>query len=216
MITYELGDGVTIDHEVRGLDLALTDANAAITLTDPTGAPTTPGVTHVSLGYYRVPTFEPTKLGTWTYVWRVTGPVTDVAYGAFRVVDGTLAPAGSYAARSDLAGVIPSIPDNVDQLLVRASREVTRALIAAVYDPTDPVIIQALRDATVEQVAGSLAGGDKTGLGASSTPAGFTIGRITVQKPAGSTDVPRTGGLVDQAFAVLQAAGLTGHAPWTF
>jgi hypothetical protein len=117
----------------------------------------------------------------------------------------------AYATVADLPAPIPA---NAQQLLDRASREIDRALLTAVYDPTDPVVVQALKDATLEQVAGTLASGDKTGLGVTNAPQSFTIGKIAVQKTAAAS-ASRTGALVDQAFAILQAAGLTGHGPWT-
>jgi hypothetical protein len=126
----------------------------------------------------------------------------------------TTPPAGAYAAQADLVGVVNPIPATADLLLVRASRAIDRALLTAVYDRTDPVMIAALKAATVEQLAGTLAGGDKQGLGvATAPPQSFTIGRLAVQKPAAATSAPTTGGIVDQAWSILQAAGLTGHAP---
>lgn len=123
-------------------------------------------------------------------------------------------PPGAYAAQADLKGVVDPIPANADQLLVRASRAIDRALLTAIYDPTDPHVILALRQATVEQLLGGLQDGDRTGLGGTSTPPSFTLGRLSVQGAGGTASVvTRTGGLVDQAWAILQAAGLTGHAP---
>jgi hypothetical protein len=118
----------------------------------------------------------------------------------------------AYATVEELTDHLGSTPTNAAQLLVRASRDVDRALLASVYDDTDTAVTDALRDATLEQVAGTLAGGDTGGLGSTNTPSSFTIGRLAVQGAAATT-VPRTGQLVDQAYAILQAAGLTGHAP---
>jgi hypothetical protein len=116
----------------------------------------------------------------------------------------------AYATVSDL-GDPP--PGNAQQLLERASRAIDRALLTARYDPTDPAVVAVLKAATVEQVWGILAGGDKTGLGISGTPQNFTLGRLSVQRGPGLAAAPTTAGLVDQAFLVLQAAGLTGQAP---
>lgn len=123
----------------------------------------------------------------------------------------TTPPAGAYAAQADLDGVIDPIPANADQLLVRASRAIDRALLTSRYDPEDAAVIAALRAATVEQVAGTLAGGDRGGLGVTSTPASFAIGRINVTGASSGSTAPTTGGLVDQAWSILQSAGLTGH-----
>ncbi|MET0492915.1 MAG: hypothetical protein ABW000_07255 [Actinoplanes sp.] len=120
----------------------------------------------------------------------------------------------SYATPADLNGVVTPVPANAELLIARASRDIDRALLSAVYDPSDPDVIEALRLATVEQVAGTLDSGDKNGLGVAPAPKSFTIGRLSVQH-ANSTppQARRTGRLVDQAFTVLQTAGLTGHAP---
>lgn len=109
-------------------------------------------------------------------------------------------------------------PANAGLLLTRASRDVDRALICSVYDPTDPDVQAALRDATIEQVAGYLDSGDLTGTGAAPPTSGFTIGRISVQRGGGGSSgsgqqATRIQGLWPQAWAVLQQAGLTGHGP---
>lgn len=116
-----------------------------------------------------------------------------------------------HAVPEDLSRILDSIPANAELLIARASRDVDRVLLCSIYDASDPAVIKALREATIEQVAGTLAGGDQHGFGIASTPQSFTIGKISVQGAAGGQP-PRTGGLVDQAYAVLQAAGLTGHA----
>ena len=118
-----------------------------------------------------------------------------------------------YATPEDLNGVISPVPDNAALLILRASRAVDRALLTAVYDPDDSAVQEALKQATVEQVAGTQAGGDRTGLGVVQAPQAFTIGRLNVQRGSAPHQAPTTGGLVDQAWAVLQAAGLTGHPP---
>jgi hypothetical protein len=122
---------------------------------------------------------------------------------------------GAYANLTDLDDHLGSTPANATQLLIRASRAVDRALLTAVYDPTDLDVIEALKQATLEQVAGTLESGEKTGLGVTTAaPSSFTIGRVAIQRKSPAA-APTTGGLVDQAWSVLQAAGLTGHAPWT-
>jgi hypothetical protein len=121
-------------------------------------------------------------------------------------------PPGAYATVEQLIDHLGRTPLNAEQLLIRASRDVDRALLCTVYDATDPVIIAALREATLEQVAANLDHGNVTGNGGARR-SGFSIGRITVQ--AGSTDdAPvRIGSLWEQAWTVLQSAGLTGHGP---
>ena len=115
-----------------------------------------------------------------------------------------------YATEADLAAVLGSVPAGASVLLTRASRDVDTALLCAVYDTTDADVIAALRDAVVEQVAGMIAAGDPKGMGTRRT--GFTIGALSVQ--ASETSGPaRVGNLYQQAYYVLQAAGLTGYGP---
>ncbi|MEK8108662.1 hypothetical protein NKG94_34510 [Micromonospora sp. M12] len=84
--------------------------------------------------------------------------------------------------------------------------------MCTVYDGTDEVVVEALRMATLEQVAANLDHGNVTGNGGNRR-GGFSIGRITVQA-ASAEDAPvKVGGLWEQAWAILQAAGLTGHGP---
>jgi hypothetical protein len=131
----------------------------------------------------------------------------------------SIIPAGAYASPADLAavpGAPDPVPDNVDTLLVRASRAINRALLTSVYDADDADVIVALRDATVEQVLGTLAGGDDSGLGVATSVGSFQIGKLQVQKTSSTANgqAPTTSGIVDQAWSILQTAGLTGHAPW--
>ncbi len=129
-------------------------------------------------------------------------------------------PAGAYASQQDLAdaGLIP-MPANADLLLQRASRAIDRALFTSVYDITDTDVVEALKQATVEQVLGTLAGGDTAGLGVTSKVSQFSIGKVSATKQltsssGGSSGAPTTGGVVDQAWTILAMAGLTGHAAW--
>ncbi len=132
----------------------------------------------------------------------------------------TTPPTGAYASQQDLADAgLDPIPDNADLLLQRASRQIDRALFTAVYDITDTDVVTALQQATVEQVLGTLAGGDSAGLGVATQVSQFTIGKLSATKQLGSTSggssgAPTTGGIVDQAWIILQTAGLTGHAAW--
>ena len=69
-----------------------TDATlATLTITDPTGATSTPSVTHVSTGTYSA-TVACTLTGVWLYKWVGTGTASDVVEGTFTVtsIDQTL------------------------------------------------------------------------------------------------------------------------------
>ncbi|MFY1658574.1 hypothetical protein [Micromonospora sp. WMMD1274] len=118
----------------------------------------------------------------------------------------------AYATITQLNDKLGRTPSNAQQLLDRASRDVDRALLCAVYDAQDPVVVTALREATLEQIAANLTHGNSTGLGGTRR-GGFSIGRLSVQ--AGSSDDPpvKIGTLWEQAWTILQAAGLTGHQP---
>lgn len=127
-------------------------------------------------------------------------------------------PPGSYASLDDLTDAISprALPANAAQLLIRASRDIDRALLCAIYDPTDPDVQATLAEATAEQAAGNINAGDTTGLGAAA--GGFTIGRISVQAKTGQREAAprRIGVLWEQAWDVLQLAGLTGQGPQTW
>ncbi|GGN86376.1 hypothetical protein GCM10010112_67880 [Actinoplanes lobatus] len=219
MPRYVFGAGVNLEHTVYDRDGALTaGATVVFTATPATGSPVVPAVSTPSTGVYRAATFAPGSTGQWTYSVSVSGPVTDIVYGAFAVVDGstlTTPPTGAYASQADLSNILSPLPDNADTLLIRAAREIDRALLCAVYDVENADVIAALKQASLEQIAGAQQDGDSTGLGGVTTTAtNFTIGKIQVTKASGSTTpVPRTNGLVDQAWLTLQTAGLTGQGP---
>jgi hypothetical protein len=120
----------------------------------------------------------------------------------------------AYATVEELNDHIGSTPANAQLLLDRASRDVDQALLCAVYDVEDEDNVAALKLATLEQVAAGLDQGDLKGTG-TSRPAGFTLGRLSVQQPAATRPgaPQKIGRLWEQAWQVLQQAGLTGQGP---
>lgn len=126
----------------------------------------------------------------------------------------------AYATVEQLDGVLDYTPDGAQRLLDRASRDVDRALLCGVYDITDPAIVTALKEATLEQVAYQLEIGNSKGI------THGLQGGVPNATSAGSVDLSRgtsVGGsssqmpwLGAQAFAVLQTAGLIGQGPFTF
>jgi len=120
----------------------------------------------------------------------------------------------AYATVEQLTAYLGRTPVNAQQLLDRASRDVDRALLCAIYDPTDPAVVEVLKNATLEQVAANLDNGNVTG-NSGSNRRGFSIGRLAAQQASqASEDKPvRIGSLWEQAWDVLQQAGLTGHGP---
>ncbi len=209
---YDAGDWRIPTLSVAPFD-GTTDASLEVEAPDGTLTPATPSP-GTDRGSWSAPAYQLTK-GRWIERWTVTGTGAGKQRFIVQVAGDPTDPIpGAYATLADLDGVVDPIPGNAAQLLVRASRAVDRALLCAVYDPTDPAVIAALREATVEQVAGGLESGDRRGLGVAAAPSGFTIGRVTVQRPAAAA-VPKVGHLYAQAFAALQAAGLTGQGPQT-
>ena len=118
----------------------------------------------------------------------------------------------AYATSTDLGQELLNRISDPERLLTRASRDVDEALLCAVYDPTDADVITALKDATVEQVAGYVAAGDPAGAGAA-PPQSFSIGSLSVQRGQGQSGPDKIGPLYRQAWLVLQQAGLTGQGP---
>lgn len=118
----------------------------------------------------------------------------------------------AYATVAELTAHLGSEPANAQQLLDRASRDVDRALLCQVYDPADPDVIAALRLATLEQVAANLDVGDLSGMGGSKRR-GFSLGRLAMQASNAEDKPRRIGSLWEQAWDVLQQAGLTGQGP---
>ena len=120
----------------------------------------------------------------------------------------------AYATADELRDLLGRTPANAEQMLIRASRDVDQALLTALYDPTAADVIDALREATLEQVAGALEAGDVSGTGIRQRPGSFTIGRLSVQQAANvDAAAAKIAGLWPQAYAVLQQAGLTGNSP---
>ncbi|WKU03751.1 hypothetical protein [Micromonospora sp. HUAS LYJ1] len=118
----------------------------------------------------------------------------------------------AYATVDQLHDKLGRTPANAQQLLDRASRDVDRALLCSVYDPESTAVVDALREATLEQIAVGLDHGDVTGSG-TRRRGGFTIGRLTVQAASADDTPVKIRGLWEQAWIILQAAGLTGHGP---
>lgn len=81
MNVRDVGDRVTIFY--RALDPtsgALVDATVTVAVTDPSGAVTSPSVTHVSLGVYSA-FFDLNAVGPWRWKWTAAGTIVDVSYG---------------------------------------------------------------------------------------------------------------------------------------
>lgn len=88
MATYDLGDGVPLEHEVRTADGVLTNATVTLALTRPDGTTFTPAptITNPSTGIYRSAPV-PDRTGAWTGAWATSGAVITVKPFLFLVDD---------------------------------------------------------------------------------------------------------------------------------
>jgi hypothetical protein len=164
--------------------------------------------------------------GVWVERWTVTGTGAGEAEHSITVAPQQPAPSlsGSYASTKDYATYVglpdtATLPTNLAVLLRRATREVNRALLTAIYTATDNgadgrPISESLRDMTCEQVSFHLARGESEGM-----PSGFqsvAIGSVQLGRgysgAGGESDTQRFSEL---AWQIAVDAGLTGHAPKT-
>jgi hypothetical protein len=124
--TYDLGDGVPLEHEVRDADRALTTATVTLALTKPDGTSfTSPTITNPSTGIYRaVPV--PDVTGIWSGAWLTSGSVTSLTPFSFTVGD------PSPALYTDLptvkAGLGKTTADDRDDLIEQAIAAASRAI----------------------------------------------------------------------------------------
>lgn len=211
--TFERGDGTRVDVDALTITILPVAGGAAVV------GPTSTGITNPATGVYGYSWATAADLTATAYLalWEGTYDGDDTS--ASEVVTVLSAPvAGAYASVDDLTEHLTAagldVPANAALLLVRASRDVDRALLCAVYDDEDQDVIAALNLATLEQVASGLTQGDTSGSGTREAGA-FTIGRINVQRWQGSQTgaATKVGPLWSQAWQLLQAAGLTGRGP---
>jgi hypothetical protein len=211
---------VTVDvGDWRQPKLTVTPADgttvATLTVVKPDNTTVTPVVTGSvtgGVGTYTAPLYELTLPGEWHERWDVSGQGAGAEVRVILAVAPTPVATGSpvHATVKDYSELIGgAAPDNLPQLLRRASRDIDCALLSAFYDDTDATVLAALREATVERARWYVEQGWGAGI-----PAGvqsFSIGSISItrDKDADGAD----DGLDAQSFAVLQLAGLTGHAP---
>lgn len=111
-------------------------------------------------------------------------------------------------------------PNNAQTLLDRATRDINQTLLSAIYDTADAAVIAALKDACLEQVVYNLEIGNTAGVRhgmQAGVPSGASAGTVDLSRglSAGgsSVDQPRIG---EQVWSILQQAGLTGMAPYTY
>ena len=115
-------------------------------------------------------------------------------------------------------------PENIDRLLRIASSWVTVAVRRATFDvdsagnPSDPDVVEALRDATCEQVLvwveNDITPGKAQERGAVSST---SIGDASISYETNSVTAERellANTLCDGAYMILDEAGLIGGQPW--
>src|SRR5215475_13060851 len=97
-----------------------TDATTmTLTITDPAGAVTTPGVTHPSTGTYTA-NVACTIVGIWTYLWEGTGTAQDAVAGTWTVT--TTALGQRYCSVEELKSRL-GIADTADDLELQLAAE---------------------------------------------------------------------------------------------
>jgi hypothetical protein len=101
-------------------------------------------------------------------------------------------------------------PSTLTALLRRASLDVNGELVSAVYDVTDSDVLAALAEATCEQAAFLLANMAADGI--QSVFSAVSIGGVALSR--NKITLPPAQ-FSQQAYQVLQDAGLTGGAPST-
>lgn len=128
MTTYDLGDGVNLDHLVYDRDGALTNATVALVITRPNGTTfPSPAITNPSTGRYRAATFVPDAVDGWSYAWVVTGAVSDVRPGTFFVANPAPEPYASLPEMKSWLGLEAEdtkIDDQIASALVSVSTEI--------------------------------------------------------------------------------------------
>ncbi|WP_433465706.1 hypothetical protein [Spirillospora sp. CA-128828] len=124
----------------------------------------------------------------------------------------------AYATAEELTAFLGGYePPSADRLLDRATRDIDRLLLCAVYDATNEDIVAALKTATMEQVAYQLEQGNVSGIRHGmqpGVPTGSSAGAVDLSR--GQSVGGSTGGLPlvgDQAFATLQAAQISFQGP---
>lgn len=124
MTTYDLGDGVPLDHEVYDRDGQLASATVAVTVARPDGTTVSPSVTSPSTGRYRAAVFPADQPGLWTGAWVMSGAIVDVRPFTFTVADP--APA-MYATLPDVkTSLTKDSSDDRDDLIVQAIAAASR------------------------------------------------------------------------------------------
>lgn len=210
------------DWQVATLTVSVYDGStqAALTVIAPDDTETALTPTTADGGAsWTAPAYELTMPGEWVERWTVTGTGKSQERRVLQVApDPTEVPDGQriYANTADYAKHLRAAPPaNSRTALARASTAVDDMLLCAVYDtddagmPTLPAVIAALREATCVQ-AEDAREAKRTSV------AQFSIGSVSVTRRSAPQPAPEEGYRSPRAWRVLQRAGLTGTAPWSW
>lgn len=127
--TRDVGDNEDIELLVYGSFTdppTLTDATVVVTVTDPSGATTTPAVSHPATGTYRA-SFNLTTAGVWYWQWTISGTVVDVQTGQVTAVSPdrpTYASLSQFKAQRKITAT--DRDDDMRQALRAASRRIDK------------------------------------------------------------------------------------------
>lgn len=128
MTTYDVGDAVRLQTEVRNPDGTLTNATMAIAVTKPDGTAASPSApSNVSTGVYQS-TVTVDQAGLWTYVWTASGAVVGVDNGQILV----------QAARA-LVAPVEDLKAHL-RITVTTQDAMLREVLTAVTDIMEPVV----------------------------------------------------------------------------
>lgn len=112
---------VRLTNEFRNVAGALADPTAVtITITDPSGAVTTPAAVNDSTGVYHVDVTA-NVIGVWAYTWAGTGAVVANDTDKFLVAAASLPYATAAQFRAYPHGTALKAPADIDQVLLQAS-----------------------------------------------------------------------------------------------
>jgi hypothetical protein len=124
--TYDLGDAVPLEHEVRTADNALINATVTLALTRPDGTTfPAPTVSNPSTGIYRAAP-EPDAVGPWAGAWTTSGAVTSVTPFGFTVADP--APLFYTDVTTVKSGIGKTTDDDRDELIQQAIAAASRMI----------------------------------------------------------------------------------------
>jgi hypothetical protein len=195
--------------------------SAVLTVTRPDRTTDTPAVTTGDDPGTWQAAVDYDQAGIWILQWTVTGTGQGTQTKSVSVAPLPTLAGRSYATTTDLANWLDEAPPlDAARRLRRATRYLdTNALKTAVYDvedglPTDEEVAAALRDATCAQVEWWTSHGDD-GTGAGADYTSVTAGSISLTRSAGGAGAPADPRQSPEAWEILSAAGLTGHAPRT-